>query len=45
MIFLKEYIVFGHLNVIAYAILWQNRQIKILIKRNGRHLNTSGALA
>ena len=25
--------------------LWRNRQIKTLIKRNGRHLNTSGALA
>ena len=25
--------------------LWQNRQIKTLIKRNGRHLNTSGSLA
>ena len=25
--------------------LWQNRQIKTLIKPNGHHLNTSGALA
>ena len=25
--------------------VWQNRQIKNLIKRNGRHLNTSAALA
>jgi len=27
------------------SMLWQNRQIKTLIKPNGRHLNTSGALA
>ena len=25
--------------------VWRNRQIKTLIKRNGRHLNTSGSLA
>ena len=25
--------------------MWRNRQIKTLIKRNGRHLNTSGTLA
>ena len=25
--------------------MWRNRQIKTLINRNGRHLNTSDALA
>ena len=41
---------FGHCAVLmpaenTYHYMWQNRQIKTLIKRNGRHLNTSGALA
>ena len=27
------------------TFMWQHRQIKTLIKRNGRHLNTSGGLA